>query len=207
MESNNKDDFIKETTNSDNLGDNLEVVEDETSTVLKGGADVAEIIKKLRAKLKNCQKERDDYLIGWQRAKADLINARRRDEEDRKNFVRFANERLFADLLPILDSFDIAMGNKSAWEKVDKGWRDGVEYIYKDFVKVLENHGLKQYRPAVGDKFDALKHESIELVATDDAAKIHTIVEVVKSGYELGDQVFRPAQVKIFGIDKNSKQS
>jgi molecular chaperone GrpE (heat shock protein) len=60
---------------------------------------------------------------GWQRAKADLLNARKRDEEEKKEYIKFANERMIEDLLPVLQSFDMAMGNKEAWEKADKNWR------------------------------------------------------------------------------------
>ena len=75
----------------------------------------AEVIKKLREKLKTTQKERDEYLAGWQRAKADLINARQRDETDKKEFVKFANERLVDGLIPVLDSFELAFNNKESW--------------------------------------------------------------------------------------------
>src|SRR5207244_2477593 len=91
--------------------------------------NAAEAIKKLRERLKKAEAEKQEYLTGWQRAKADLVNARKRDEEDLKEFVRFANERLIEGLIPVLESFDMAMGNKEAWEKADKNWRVGVEYI------------------------------------------------------------------------------
>ena len=158
----------------------------------------AETIKKLREKLKIYQKERDEYLAGWQRAKADLINARRRDEEDKKEFVKLANERLFDDLIPALDSFDAAFGNKEVWEKIDKNWRTGVEYIHGQFVKALENHGLIQYTPAVGEKFDSVKHEPVGSLPAGRESDDHTIAEVVKKGYLLWGEVLRPAKVKIF---------
>jgi molecular chaperone GrpE (heat shock protein) len=56
--------------------------------------NAADAVKKLREKLKKSEAERMEYLTGWQRAKADLINARKRDEADRVEFMKFANERL-----------------------------------------------------------------------------------------------------------------
>jgi len=184
---------------------------EDDNNVVDGDGDVmaeefaSETVKKLRERLKVCQKEKEEYLTGWQRAKADLINARKRDEEDKKEFIKFANERLFDDLIPILDSFDIAMGNKEAWEKVDKGWRGGVEYLYKELVKVMETHGLKQFVPQIGEKFDSLRHETIGTLETDDSSKDHTVAHVVKNGYILGEGVCRPAQVKIFEFKPDSK--
>ena len=90
-------------TNTDDLDES--VVADESAT---------ETIKKLREKLKTTEKERMEYLTGWQRAKADLINARKRDEEDRKEFIKFANERLIEGIIPVLESFEMAMGNKES---------------------------------------------------------------------------------------------
>src|SRR3989338_4076705 len=85
-------------------------------------------VKKLREKLKICEQERQEYLSGWQRAKADLINARKRDEEGMRELAKFANEGLIVELIPVLDSFEMAMKNKEAWDKVEKNWRVGVEY-------------------------------------------------------------------------------
>lgn len=77
-------------------------------------------VKVLKEKLKKVEQEKQEYLVGWQRAKADLINARKRDEVDRLEFVKYANERLVEGLIPVLESFDLAIGNKESWEKVDK---------------------------------------------------------------------------------------
>ena len=66
--------------------------------------NAADAVKKLREKLKRSEAERMEYLTGWQRAKADLINARKRDEADRAEFIKFANERLIDGLIPVLES-------------------------------------------------------------------------------------------------------
>lgn len=157
-----------------------------------------EMIKKLREKLKKSEAEKKEYLDGWQRARADYANFKKEQEESKKQFVKFANERLFDELIPALDSFDMAFGNKEVWEKVDMNWRIGIQYIYNQLVKTLENHGLLQYSGVVGDKADNKKFETIGTIPTSDEDKNHTIAETVKKGYMLGDQVFRPAQVKVF---------
>jgi molecular chaperone GrpE len=183
----NKDDVVIEP--DENLDDS--VVAEEAA---------GETIKKLRDKLKACEKEKADYLAGWQRARADYANFKRETDDAKKLMSRFANERLFDDVIPVLDSFDMAFGNKKVWESVDKNWRTGVEYIYSQLVKALENHGLIQYTPAVGEKMDAAKHEPAGTVPTDDEKKDHTIAEVIKKGYMIDAQVFRPAQVKAYEV-------
>ena len=83
----------------------------------------ADVIKKMRKKLKDCQKQRGEYLTGWQRSKADFINARKAFEEEKKEYVSFAKENVLEEFLPIADSFYMAFDNKRAWENVYKNWR------------------------------------------------------------------------------------
>ena len=153
-------------------------------------------IKQLREKLKKSEAERMEYLSGWQRAKADLINARKRDEEDKKDFVKYANEDLISEILSVLDSFDMAFANKEAWEKVDKNWRVGVEYIYSQLLSALERFNLKVINP-VGQKFDPNHHVSIEGVEVTDKAQDGMIVSVVQKGYELSGKVIRAPKVRV----------
>ncbi len=150
-----------------------------------------ETIKKLREKLKKALEEKQEYLTGWQKDKADFINAKKRDEQDKKDFVRFANENLIAELFPVLDSFNMAMGNKEVWEKVDKNWRMGVEYIANQLKKVLEEHGLKEIDP-IGQKFDPMRDEAIE-----DGKDSDVITTVIAKGYELNGKIVKAPKVKV----------
>ena len=156
----------------------------------------AETIKKLREKLKKATEEKQEYLTGWQRAKADLINARKRDEEDRKEFTKFANERLIDGLIPVLDSFEMAMGNKEAWEKADKNWRTGVEYILGQLKKALNDAGLEEVNP-IGQKFDAYRDEAAEYVPVDNESDHHKILAVIQKGYVLNGRPMRPPKVRV----------
>lgn len=156
----------------------------------------AETIKKLREKLKAIQKERDEYLVGWQRAKADLINVRQRDEADKKEFVKFANERLIDGLIPVLDSFELAMSNKESWEKTDKNWRAGVEFIYNQLKKALADAGLEEINP-VGRMFDPTRDEAAEYLPVDSESDNHKVLAVINKGYALNGRPMRPPKVKV----------
>lgn len=158
--------------------------------------NAAEAIKKLRAKLKATETEKQEYLIGWQRAKADSINARKREESERAEFTKFANERLIESLIPVLESFDMAMGNKDAWEKADKNWRVGVEYIASQLKKALSESGLEEINP-VGQTFDHNRDEAAEHVPVTSASEDQKIVAVVQKGYSLNGRVMRPPKVKV----------
>ncbi len=160
------------------------------------GQNPAQALKKLRERAKKAEAEKAEYLLGWQRAKADLINARKRDEEERKDFIKYANEGLIEDLLPVLDSFTMAFANKEAWEKVDKNWRMGVEYIYSQLLTALQNNNLKVIDP-IGETFDPNHHVSLEMVAISDAAQDGKIIAVVQKGYELNGKVVRAPKVKV----------
>ena len=155
-----------------------------------------EAVRKLKEKLKISEKERMEYLTGWQRAKADLVNARKRDEADRQEFMKFANERLIDGLLPVLESFDMAIGNKESWEKVDKNWRVGVEYIYTQLKKVLADSGLVEINP-LGEKFDINRDEATEYVPVETETDDHKVVAVLQKGYTLNGRPMRPPKVKV----------
>jgi molecular chaperone GrpE len=153
-------------------------------------------LQKLQEELETCRKEKQEYLDGWQRSKADFINARKRDEEDKKNILKYAEANIISEIIPTLDAFDMAMANKDVWEKADKNWRTGIEYIYSQLKGVLESKGLKKIDPK-GENFDPNLHHSVELVKTDDKQEDGKIVEVVSSGYSLNGKIIREAQVKV----------
>lgn len=153
------------------------------------------VLKKLREKLRKCEDEKKEYLDGWQRMRADYANARKEEEARRGDLTRFASEGLVEDMLPVLDSFGMAFGNKEAWEKVDENWRKGVEYIHAQMLSVLETRGLAEIG-IIGEKVDPRNHIAIEGIPVDDENKIDTVIEVIQKGYRLHSKVIRPAKVK-----------
>lgn len=152
--------------------------------------------KKVKEKLNICLKENKENLLGWQRARADFVNAKKENEERVKNSFAFAKSELMEDILPVVDSFDMAFANKEAWDKVDKGWRTGVEYIHTQLLSVLESNGLKQINP-ISQKFDPSLHTSVEVVDTSNKKEDEMILEVVQKGYEMNGKVVRAAKVKV----------
>ena len=162
-----------------------------------GEEDLKKTLKKLRGDIKTLKKEKEEYLTGWQKERADFINYKK-SEDDRKSMISESiRERILSRFLSVMDSFNMAFSNKEAWEKVDENWRKGVEYIYTDMNKVFEEYGVKAIGE-VGEKFDPNIHESIEMVDTDKKENDHTVASVTQKGYKLGDRVLRPARVNIY---------
>ncbi|PID83513.1 nucleotide exchange factor GrpE [Candidatus Campbellbacteria bacterium] len=157
-------------------------------------------VKKLKKQIKNLQKEKEEYLIGWQKERADMVNLKKQTEEEKKLFTNLGKESLLLEIIPVLDNFEAAFSNKEAWEKVDEAWRKGVEYIYTQFLSILENNGVSQFGE-VGDNFDESKYLSIEVEKTNDESKDHTVSEVIQKGYTFKDKVIKEAKVKIFSFE------
>ena len=178
--------------------DNLDLEEVEFSTPDEEG--VAEVyqakMKKLREELKKATADKIEYLAGWQRAKADYINLQNTEDKNRTEIIKYAKESLLVDLLPLVDSFDMAFANKTVWEQAPENWRRGIEYIYSQLSGILKDNGLEPVVPPLGSDFDPQRHESIGLTATDKEEEDGKILEVVKKGYILQGKLIRPAQVK-----------
>lgn len=153
-------------------------------------------IKKLKLALRACEKEKQEYLDGWQRAKADFVNARKRDEESNKRVVEYAQADLIEEILPVLDSFEMAFSQKDVWESVDSNWRKGIESIYSQLSGILKNHGVEVLNP-LEEEFDPTFFEAVEIVSVDDEKRDHRVVEVVQKGYKIKDRVLRTAKVKV----------
>jgi molecular chaperone GrpE len=175
--------------------DDSEVLEFEFNE--DGEEDLKKTLKKFRADLKAAKKEKEEYLLGWQKERADFANYKK-DEESRKAMLSESlRERIIGRFLTVADSFNMAFANKQAWEKVDPNWRKGVEYIYAQMNTVFEEYGVKPIG-IEGESFDPNIHQSIDMVETDDKEKDHKIANIIQVGYKIGDRVIRPARVNVF---------
>ncbi|MCX6716598.1 MAG: nucleotide exchange factor GrpE [Candidatus Taylorbacteria bacterium] len=160
-----------------------------------------EAVKKLKAKLKEAVDEKQKYLDGWQRDKAEFLNARKRDKEDLLNYRKFATEDVVTEMLSVLQSFEMAFANKEAWEKADKNWRTGVEYIYNQTKGILEKQGLKEISP-LGESFDPMRDEAIEIVPVTDEKENNKIIQIIQKGYTYNGKMIVAPKVKVGELKK-----
>jgi molecular chaperone GrpE len=128
------------------------------------------------------------------RAMAEAENVRRRTQRDAEDRVRYANESLVRELLPILDNFDRALASARAVAGAESVLA-GVELIQRELLRVLERAGVSRYS-AIGQAFDPTRHEAIARVVSEDAAP-NTVVSEIAPGYMLHGRVLRPAMVAV----------
>lgn len=158
-------------------------------------------LKKVKKELLEVKKREKEYLTGWQKSKADYANDKMRQEKElveRKN--RLVSE-IVVDLLPTLDSFDMAMSDKKVWEKTDENWRKGVESIRNQLWSVLSNYGLEEINED-GVNFDPLIHDPGEIIKVKDKKEDEKVLKILQKGYRLGGLIVRPARVRIGNFKK-----
>jgi molecular chaperone GrpE len=162
--------------------------EDELGTI---GAAKAKL-QKLKDELEKVKKERSEYLDGWQRTKADMVNSRQEVMRQAQRTGERTVESFIEDLIPALDGFDLAAGSPS-WESVAPEWRSGVDQIRNQLLDALSRQGVKRFGK-IGDMFDHALHDAVQ--ETDEMpGEPGSIVRILRYGYKLGDRVIRPAQV------------
>ena len=152
--------------------------------------DFQKKIEKLKAGLNQCEAERKEYLDGWQRSKADHINYKNEEGKRFEDMARFVTTGLIQEILPVLDSFDLAMGHG-----LPKELEKGILLIRSQFEDILKKRGLEEITVKVEEKFNTEKHEAIGEVESD--VPEGTIAEEVQRGYLFRGRVLRPARVRL----------
>ncbi len=145
----------------------------------------------LRKTLEEEKNKAEAYLANWQRAAADLINYKRRSEQEKNDTVAFANAMLISSILPVLDDMERAFDSVPS-KLAGLTWVEGMKLVYKKLGAILEAQGLSEIK-TVGETFDPRLHEAIAYI---DGAE-GKIVEEAQRGYRFKDKVIRPAMVKV----------
>jgi len=153
-----------------------------------GAAEAAQFESDLDA----LQRERDDLLDTTRRVQADFENYRKRVVREQTALVERSTEALLEQLLPVLDSFELAVRNLEGSE-VDEKVRKGIELVYAELTGVMERSGLERIE-ARGARFDPNEHEA---VLQDDGDGEPRVEDVLRAGWKLKGRVLRPAMVKV----------
>lgn len=204
----NKKQQDKENEYNDKQDDMQEEITTENIEIEKENLSLEEIekeeenkLKSLREKLKRCEAEKKDILEETQRTKADFLNAKRRLEEEKKRDRELTKIDFIEKLLPLCDSFYMAMSNKETWEKVDENWRKGVEGINAQLQGILTQYSVKAINPQ-DEVFDHNKHEALSTMLVSDKKYQDKVMTVIQMGYEMAGvdgkvTLIRPARVII----------
>lgn len=165
------------------LKDELEAPSGE---MLLEGVDEARDLKK---KLEETEAKRDEYLAGWQRAKADFSNYKKDESQRFEELAKYGFADLMKEFISVLDSFDLAITALEKNGPVEKG----VYMIRSQIEDLLEKRGLEKLEVEVGSDFDP---RTAEAVAETESEKMPgKIVKIIEPGYKLFEKIIRPARV------------
>ena len=146
------------------------------------------------ARLSQVESQRDEYLDTLRRVQAEFENYRKRVIKEQTALVDRATQGLVEQLLPVLDSFELALKNSDAAGSDDtESVRKGVELVYAELLGVLEKAGLSRVE-AEGKPFDPNVHEAVMQEEGDGEP---VVTDVLRTGYTLKGRVLRPAMVKV----------
>ncbi len=148
----------------------------------------------LKKQFEECQKQRDEYLNGWKRERADFLNYKKDGIERIEELIKYANEELILKFLPILDNFELAE-KKLSGDFKENEWVKGVLNIKIQILDFLKNQGVEEIK-CLGQKFDPNFQEIIEDVEVKEKES-GTVIEKVQKGYTIYGKVIRPAKVKV----------
>ena len=151
-------------------------------------------IEKLKEEIEKLEADVNHWKNEYYRAYADTQNLRKSLEKDHQEAMKYRSEGILDELLPILDSFYVVLKNEPE-DPALKNYLIGFQFIYRNLVSVLENEGVKEISPNVGDKFDANTMNAVETEEKDGEEGL--ITKVMTKGYKLHDRLVRPANVVV----------
>lgn len=125
---------------------------------------------------------------------AELINYRKRKDDEVEGLLKYANQGLITDLLPIIDNFERAINHSDVSEEMKK-YSVGIKMIYNNLNDILKQYGVEEIN-RVGQVFDPNLEQAL-LIDNDPSKDDDIVLEVLLKGYKLKDRVIRPASVKI----------
>ena len=157
-------------------------------------------IQALEEELEKLKADVDHWKNEYYRAYADTKNLRNNLEKEHSDIIKYRAMGFIEDLLPVLDSFHMALANEPTSQEL-KNYLVGFQFVYRNLVSVLENEGVKEIAPNVGDKFSDKTMNAVDV--TEQEGEENIITKVYAKGYELHGRLIRPAQVS---VSKNKKE-
>ena len=161
-------------------------------------ATPAEVVDPLTALKNEIEAARAEASTNWDlylRERADLENARKRHQRDKEDALRFANDRLLKEIIPVLDNLERAVEHAEQSDDDNQGLLEGVNMTINQFRKALEDFGAKPIN-AIGTAFDPNLHQAMGQVDSADQTP-NTVVTEFQKGYLLHDRLLRPSLVML----------
>jgi len=181
--------------------ENIEGLEEELNEDENLSKKEKKKIAKLEEELEKAKADCDHWKNEYYRAYADTKNLRSSLERDHKEALKYRAEGFIEELLPILDSFHMALGNEPT-DPALKNYLTGFQFIYKNLVNVLTNEGVTEITPEIEKDFNPATMQAVDSVEAEEAGKI---TKVYGKGYKLRDRLIRPAMVQVSVKKKESQ--
>ena len=182
--------------------ENFEKESREIKKLKKQIEELKEEIIKLDEEIAKQKADADHWKNEYYRAYADTKNLRNNLEKEHREALKYRSEGFIEELLPILDSFHMALANEPT-DPALKNYLVGFQYIYRNLVSVLENEGVTEISPEVGKEFDSNTMQAVDTVEGEDGK----ITKVYMKGYKLHDRIIRPANVQVGVAHKEEKNN
>jgi molecular chaperone GrpE len=151
-------------------------------------------IEEIKKKLEECQKLKDEYLAGWQKARADLLNYKKEELERVGELIKYAGLGLILKILPILDNFEISEKKLPDDLKNDENIK-GILQVKNQILDFLKNQGVEEIK-SVGERFDPNFQEVVEEAEVKDKES-GIVLEEIQKGYKINGKLLRPAKVRV----------
>ena len=147
----------------------------------------------------------EEYYDRLQRQVAEADNLRKRLAKEKQDAIRYANEALIEELLPTMDSFEMAISaaRDSDDNSIDS-LKTGIEMVYTQLKRILEEIGVTEI-DAIGQAFDPSEHEAMSRKKTDEAEE-GTVLEQTRKGYRLRDRLLRAASVVVAAPPEDAEE-
>ena len=152
-------------------------------------------LTKLKNELEAARAETSNNWDLYLRERADLENARKRHLRDKEDALRFANDRLLKEMIPVLDNLERAVEHAGQGDDGNQGLLEGVNMTINQFRKALEAFGVKPII-AIGADFDPNLHQAMGQIESAEQAP-NTVVSEFQKGYLLHDRLLRPSLVMV----------
>jgi molecular chaperone GrpE len=170
----------------------------------EAGLPIQSEVESLRQQLEEKEQEAKTTYERLLRQAAELENFKKRNAREREESIRFGNEALIKDLLPIVDNLERAVAHAQGGGN-GKPLVEGVEMVIRGLLDVLSKYGVTQIE-AKGQPFDPMKHEAMAQVESEDHAP-NTVIEEHHKGYLLHSRLLRPALVSVSKKGKKNAHS
>ena len=164
-----------------------------------------EQVSALKNYLEAAQRQSEEHLNTAQRAQAEMANFRRRTDEDRIANSKYANSRLIANVLPVLEELDLAISHAETQAGVNESLLEGIKLIQRKLTGVLESEGVAAIE-AVGLMFNPLEHEAVGTEESDEMEPGY-VTQILRPGFRLHDRVISPAQVMVARAPASQSES